>query len=51
MEIRPVGTEVFQADGWRDGHEANSRLWQFANACKISAGNPKWKEFLEGLRV
>jgi hypothetical protein len=30
MKIRPVGAEVFRADGWTDGHyEANSRFSQF----------------------
>jgi hypothetical protein len=51
MEIRPVGAELFQADGWRDVHEANSRFSQFANAFKISVGNPEWKDFLEDLRI
>jgi len=30
MEIRPVGTELFHADGQTDRHdEANSRISQF----------------------
>jgi len=51
MEIRQVGAELFHADVWRDGHEANSRFSQFANACKISVGKPEWKDFLDDLRV
>jgi hypothetical protein len=51
MEIRPVEAELFQADGWRDGHEANSRFSQFANACEISFRKPEWKDLLEDLRV
>jgi len=51
MEIRPVGAELFQTDGWRDGREANSRFSQFANASKISVGKPEWKDFLDDLRV
>ena len=33
MEIRPVGAELFQADGWKDRQtydEANSRFLQFS---------------------
>jgi hypothetical protein len=51
MEIRPVGAELFQADGWRDGHETSSRFSQFVKAFIISVGKPKWKDFLEDLRV
>jgi hypothetical protein len=30
MKIRPVGAELFHAEGWTDGHdEANSRFSQF----------------------
>ena len=30
MEIRPVGVELFHADGWTDGHdEVNSHFSQF----------------------
>jgi len=43
MEIRSVGAELFQADGWRDGHEANSRFSQFAKRSKISVGKQEWK--------
>ena len=34
MKIRPVGTELFHADGWADGHthgEANCDFRNFAN--------------------
>ena len=51
MEIRPVGAESFQADGWGDGREADSRFSQFANACKISVGKPEWKDSLDDLRL
>jgi len=36
MKIRPVGPDLFHADGQTDKHdEANSRFCNFANATKI----------------
>jgi hypothetical protein len=29
MKIRPVGAELFQADGQTDGHEVNSRFSKY----------------------
>jgi hypothetical protein len=35
MKIRPVGAELFYADGRTDGHDdANSRFTKFSNASK-----------------
>ena len=31
MKIRPVGAELFHADGQTDGHEAYSRFRNFTN--------------------
>jgi transcription elongation factor len=51
MKIHPVGAELFQADGWRGGREANSQFSQSASASKISFGKPEWKDLVEDLRV
>jgi hypothetical protein len=33
MKIRPVGAELFHADGRADGHdEVDSRFWQFCES-------------------
>jgi len=37
MKIRPVGAE-FNADRWRDGHEANSQFSQFSQRAE------KWQQ-------
>jgi hypothetical protein len=29
IKIRPMGAELFHADGWMDRHEVNSRFSQF----------------------
>jgi hypothetical protein len=43
MKIRPVGTELFHAEGQRDGHdEANSRVRNFTNMLKNCAQSQRF---------